>query len=125
MITIKSSGEFKNTTKYLKKIQKALKKGIFDKYGEKGVEALSAATPKDTGLTARSWGYTIIQANDIVRIAFTNSNTSYGVPVALVIQYGHATRNGGYIEGRDYINPAIQPVFDKMIKEVWGEITVL
>ena len=94
-----------------------------DKYGQAGVNALQAATPVDTGLTASSWYYEITNNDGVVRITFNNSNIQNGVPIAIILQYGHATRNGGWVEGRDYINPAIQPIFDKITETAWREVT--
>ena len=95
------------------------------RYGREGVAALSAATPKDSGLTAASWDYEITHNGKETTIAFTNSNVRNGVNIAIILQYGHGTRNGGYVAGRDYINPAIQPIFDKMANEAWREVTNL
>ena len=87
--------------------------------------ALSSATPVRTGLTANSWYYEIEHQNGSVSITFNNSNVNKGVPIAIILQYGHGTRNGGWVQGRDYINPAIQPVFDRIAKEAWEEVTKL
>lgn len=125
MIGFRQKGDFSKTTKYFKNLQRAIRSGVFDQYGKEGVEALSAATPVDTGLTARSWSYEIVREKDSISIVFKNSNIQNGVPIAIILQYGHATRNGGWVEGRDYINPAIQPIFDKLVKKVWGEVTRL
>ena len=125
MIGFRQKGDFSKTTRYLRRVQKALKNGTFDQYGREGVAALSAATPVDTGLTSRSWSYEIIQKINSIDIVFKNSNVQNGVPIAIILQYGHATRNGGWVEGRDYINPAIQPIFDKLVKKAWGEVTRL
>lgn len=125
MIGFRQKGDFSKTTKYLKNVQRALNRGAFDQYGKEGVSALSAATPVDTGLTAKSWSYEIIRKRDSIDIVFKNSNIQNGVPIAIILQYGHATRNGGWVEGRDYINPAIQPIFDKLVKKAWGEVTKL
>jgi hypothetical protein len=92
---------------------------------KKGVEALVSATPVDSGVTATSWSYDIVNKNGSIIINFNNSNINDGVPIAIIIQYGHATGNGGLVEGRDYINPAIQPIFDEMVKELWREVTKL
>ena len=99
-----------------------MKKGILDKYGQAGVAALASATPVDTGLTAASWGYKIERAATSSKIIFTNSNIQNGVPIAIILQYGHATGNGGWVEGRDYINPAIQPIFDAILEEACKEV---
>ena len=98
---------------------------LFDKYGKRGVAALSAATPYDTGLTANSWYYKIVKTDTSISLLFCNSNIQNGVPIAIILQYGHGTRNGGWVEGRDYINPAIQPIFDEITKEAWGEVIKL
>ena len=94
-----------------------------DSYGVKGVEALRNATPKDTGLTANSWSYKIEKSNNNITISFENSNINDGVPIAIILQYGHGTRNGGWVEGYDYINPAIRPIFDELAKAAWKEVT--
>lgn len=96
---------------------------MLQKYGREGVRALSSATPIDSGKTANSWDYEIKQYQGGARISWTNSNVVDGVPIAIILQYGHGTRNGGYVQGRDYINPAIQPIFDKLAKDVWEEVT--
>lgn len=122
MITIKQSGSFSNTEKFLKKLSKKVSDRTLKKYGEAGVAALSAATPVDTGLTASSWYYEIIRTKTGLTIEFHNSNVQRGVPIAIILQYGHATRNGGWVEGIDYINPALKPVFDKMASDLWKEV---
>lgn len=123
MISFTHKGNFENTTKYLKKMKNFQIKNILEIYGRKGVEALSKVTPVDTGLTANSWSYRIEQRNNVTRLVFLNSNINKGVPIAIVLQYGHGTRNGGWVEGRDYINPALQPIFDELIKQIGGEIS--
>lgn len=122
MITIKQSGSFNNTEKFLKKLSKKVSDKTLKKYGEAGVAALSAATPVDTGLTASSWYYEIVRTKTGLTIEFHNSNVQRGVPIAIILQYGHATRNGGWVEGIDYINPALKPVFDKMASDLWKEV---
>ena len=97
----------------------------FRKYGREGVAALASATPVDTGRTANSWHYKIEQKQGSVSISFYNTNIQNGVPIAVILQYGHATRNGGWVQGRDYINPAIQPIFDKIADAAWKEVTKL
>ena len=99
--------------------------GDLDKYGREGVAALSSATPVDTGLTADSWYYKVEHANGSASINFYNSNIQNGVPIAIILQYGHGTGNGGWVQGRDYINPAIQPIFDKIAENAWREVTKL
>lgn len=96
---------------------------MFEKYGKQGVAALASATPVDSGKTANSWSYKIENNRGSISISFFNSNIQNGVPIAIIIQYGHGTRNGGWVQGRDYINPAIQPIFDQMTKEIWREVT--
>lgn len=123
MITLKTTGSFKKTSSFLRKMTAQRLYDKLSRYGEEGVKALSQATPIDTGLTAASWSYKIDVTDGRVTIGWNNSNTNNGVPIALVIQYGHATGTGGWVEGRDYINPAIQPIFDDMVKDVWKEVT--
>lgn len=122
MIRIKQSGSFSNAEKFLKKLSKKVSDKTLKKYGEAGVAALSAATPVDTGLTASSWYYEIVRTKTGLTIEFHNSNVQRGVPIAIILQYGHATRNGGWVEGIDYINPALKPVFDKMASDLWKEV---
>lgn len=122
MITVRQKGDFKKLSSFLEKAKESIKLGELDKYGREGVSALSAATPKDTGLTSQSWYYVIERNSGSVSISFHNSNIQNGVPIAIILQYGHGTRNGGWVEGRDYINPAIQPIFDKIAKEAWKEV---
>lgn len=122
MITIRQRGDFKNLTSFLERSKEAFNLGILDKYGRQGVAALKASTPKDTGKTADSWYYRINRNNGMVLLSFHNSNVNKGVPIAIILQYGHATGNGGYVEGVDYINPALQPVFQKLADEAWKEV---
>ena len=125
MITFRHKGNFDKLTIYLEKAKKTARLGDLDKYGRKGVAALASATPVDTGLTASSWYYEIKRQNGVVALNFCNSNINNGVPIAIILQYGHGTRNGGWVEGRDYINPAIQPIFDKIADAAWKEVTKL
>lgn len=125
MIKFTTSGSFKNTIKLLNKmsdnhyLEQRLKR-----YGEEGVRLLSNATPIDTGVTASSWGYKSTIGDGFISITWTNRNTTpNGIPIVILIQYGHATGNGGYVQGRDFINPAIQPLFDKIADEIWKEVT--
>ena len=122
MINIRQKGDFKNLSSFLEKTKEKLNLGLLDKYGREGVAALQAATPKDTGKTSESWYYKIERKNGSVSLTFHNSNQNKGVPIAIILQYGHATRNGGYIEGVDYINPALRPIFDKIAEEAWKEV---
>lgn len=124
MITVRQKGSnFAKLTRHFEKMQKAVRLKDLDKYGREGVAALASATPVDTGLTANSWYYKIERKNGVVSIGFHNSNIQNGVPIAIILQYGHGTRNGGWVEGRDYINPAIQPIFDKIASSAWREVT--
>lgn len=121
MITVRQRGDFKNLTSFLERSKEVFNLGILDKYGRQGVAALQASTPKDTGKTAESWYYKINRNNGTVSLSFHNSNENKGVPIAIILQYGHATGNGGYVEGIDYINPALKPVFQKLADEAWKE----
>lgn len=103
-------------------MKEAAKIGVLDKYGREGVAALSSATPVESGKTASSWSYEIERQNGAVSIVFKNSNVNKGVPIAIILQLGHGTGTGGWVEGRDYINPAIQPIFDKLANEAWEEV---
>lgn len=123
LIRIKSKGNFEKTEKYLKKIQNGSYLNVLERYAQQGVDALASATPVDTGLTANSWSYEIHRSKASTIIYWTNSNLVDQIPVAILLQYGHATRNGGYVLGRDFINPAIRPIFDKMANEMWKEVT--
>ena len=123
MITFRQKGDFSKLTRYLERVNKAAKLSDLDKYGRAGVAALASATPVDTGKTASSWKYKIEQKNGSVSITFYNTNVNKGVLIAIILQYGHGTRNGGWVEGRDYINPAIQPIFDKIVENAWREVT--
>ena len=122
MIKVISKGNFKKTEEMLKRSGNWSSKIDLDKYGSKGVAALKEATPKDTGLTANSWSYKIIRSKNSVIISFENSNINDGVPIAIILQYGHGTRNGGWVEGYDYINPAVRPIFDELAKAAWKEV---
>lgn len=123
MISFRQKGDFSKTLRYFKKLQNFDRRIDFDKYGREGVAALASATPMDSGLTARSWYYEIIREKGSVRIEFCNSNIQNGVPIAIIIQYGHATGTGGWVEGRDYINPTIRPIFDKIVDSARREVT--
>ena len=123
MVSFKQKGDFKKLSSYLERIKETFDIGILDKYGKAGVAALASATPKDTGKTSESWSYNITRKDGRVTLSFTNSNIQNGVPIAVIIQYGHATRNGGWVEGRDYINPALRPIFEQIANEAWKEVT--
>ena len=123
MITFKQKGDFSKTLNYLGRIKQGVSTRALERYGEEGVAALAAATPVDSGVTANSWYYEIAKTNGSVIISFNNSNIQNGVPIAVILQYGHGTRNGGWVQGRDYINPAVRPVFDKIADNAWREVT--
>lgn len=123
MIRFIQKGDFKKLNNFLERIKDIANRSQLDKYGIQGVEALSNATPKKTGKTSESWYYKINRKNDSLSISFYNSNINKGVPIAIILQYGHGTKNGGWVQGRDYINPAIQPIFDKIAEEAWKEVT--
>lgn len=123
MITFRQKGDFSKASRYLERLKEAAKLGVLDKYGREGVAALTSATPTETGLTASSWTYEIERKGSSVSIVYKNSNINKGVPIAVILQYGHGTGTGGWVQGRDYINPAIQPVFDRIADEAWKEVT--
>ena len=122
-ITFRQKGDFSKASQYLERLKEAAKLGVLDKYGREGVAALASATPTETGLTASSWTYEIERKGNSVSIVYKNSNINKGVPIAVILQYGHGTGTGGWVQGRDYINPAIQPVFDRIADEAWKEVT--
>lgn len=122
MITFKQKGDFSKVTKYLKKVKRSINIEDLDKYGKEGVSALSSATPFETGNTSNSWYYKIENKKGLIKLSFCNSNIQNGVPIAIILQYGHGTRNGGWVEGRDYINPSIQPIFDKIADKAWKDV---
>lgn len=123
MINIKQKGNLTRLTRYLIKMENAVKTVNLEKYGQAGVKALKSATPQDTGNTANSWYYEIENTKGNSKIKFCNSNIQNGVSIAVILQYGHGTRNGGWVQGRDYINPAIQPIFDAIAQDAWKEVT--
>lgn len=123
MITFRQKGDFSKLTSYLEKAKKGINVSTLDKYGREGVAALASATPVKTGKTANSWYYKVESNNGSAKISFHNSNIQNGCPIAIVLQYGHGTGTGGWVEGRDYINPAIQPIFDKITETAWREVT--
>lgn len=118
-------GDFRKTEKLLKKSLGINYRDVLEKYAQQGVAALSSATPVNTGLAASSWGYEIIQNGSSISIIWTNSDIENGFPVAIMLQYGHATRGGGYVQGIDYINPALRPIFSKLAEAAWKEVTSL
>ena len=123
MISFRQRGDFSKLTRFLVNTKKAIRITDLERYGVEGVSALESATPVDTGLTSKSWYYKIERGKESVVISFHNSNVQNGVPIAVILQYGHGTRNGGWVEGRDYINPAIQPIFDEIANKAWKEVT--
>lgn len=123
MIRITQKGDLSKTIRFLNRAKEGEYLKVLNKYGREGVAALSSATPVDSGLTASSWKYEVKTGRGSATITFYNSNVNKGVPIAIILQYGHGTRNGGWVQGRDYINPAIQPVFDKIANEAWREVT--
>ncbi len=125
MISFRHKGDFSKSMRFLERAKNVVKLGDLDKYGRAGVAALASATPVDSGETANSWYYEIVRTKDSVTIEFHNSNIQNGVPIAIILQYGHGTGTGGWVEGRDYINPAIQPIFDKIANDAWREVTKL
>lgn len=123
MITIESQGEWKLTRNWFDRMTKLDLALIMNQFGKEGVSALSAVTPSRSGLTSKSWNYEVTRKGNNWKITWTNSNVNKGANIAVLIQYGHGTRNGGYVVGRDYINPAIRPVFDKIAQKAWKEVT--
>lgn len=123
MIKVRQKGDYKVITEYLIKAKKGIKLSDLDKYGKQGVAALSSNTPVDTGLTASSWYYKIERGNGLISISFYNSNVNNGILIAVILQTGHGTRNGGWIEGQDYINPALRPIFEKIADDAWKEVS--
>ena len=123
MISIDQKGDCAALTTYLNKLNKQNNIEILNKYGKEGVRLLSSATPVRSGKTAASWYYKIEQSKNTISLNFYNSNINKGVPIAIILQYGHGTRNGGWVQGRDYINPVVQPLFNKIAQEAWKEVT--
>lgn len=121
-VVFKSKGDFSKANSFLEKMKESVNLGILNKYGREGVKALASATPKDSGATADSWSYTIEHGKGYAKLIFNNDNIVDDVKVAVVLQYGHATKNGGWVEGIDYINPALKPLFEKIADESWKEV---
>ena len=122
MIGFTHRGNFNNTLNFLKKAEKPNYMSILSRYGEIGANALAAATPRNTGESAESWSYTVTKLAGGYRVSWNNSDMAGRVPVVILIQYGHATKNGGFVEGRDFINPALEPVFDQLAEAAWREV---
>ena len=125
MVVFTHKGNFNNTERFLKGVPKIKYRQILEKYAKQGVAALASATPVDSGITAESWDYELKVSPGFYSISWTNSNVVDGVPIAIILQYGHGTGTGGYVQGRDYINPAIQPIFDKISESLWREVSSL
>jgi len=125
MISFSHKGDFSKLTGFLERAKSVVHLSTLDRYGREGVAALASATPVESGETASSWSYEIQNGEGTASITFTNSNVNNGVPIAIILQYGHGTGTGGWVEGRDYINPAIQPIFDKIVEDAWREVTKL
>ena len=126
MISFRHKGNFSKTTTFLKRAKQLDILRVLERYGQAGVSALASATPVESGLTASSWYYEIKRGKSgNYTITLNNSNIQNGVPIAIILQYGHGTGTGGWVQGRDYINPAIQPVFDKLADDAWREVTKL
>ena len=123
MIRFRHKGDFSKSIRFLEKAKEVVHLGDLDQFGRAGVAALASATPVDSGDTATSWYYEITNKNNVVTISFHNSNIQNGVPIAIILQYGHGTGTGGGVQGRDYINPAIQPIFDQIANYAWKEVT--
>lgn len=122
VLKITSKGNFNKTINFLDKAKTALSRSSLDEYGQMGVEALAKATPRRTGATAASWYYEIEKSQDSITITWSNSHINQNVNVAVLIQMGHGTGTGGYVQGIDYINPALKPVFEKIANDVWKEV---
>lgn len=122
MISYSVKGDYDKTNKFFQRALEVIKSSNLDKYGKKGVDALRSATPRDTGKTAESWTYEIVHEDGRATIYWKNTNVVDYVNIAVILQYGHATKNGSWVEGRDYINPALRPVFDEIAEKAWSEL---
>lgn len=125
MIKFKHKGNFSKLTNYFEQLKETMNLGILNKYGERGVEALKSVTPVRTGLTRDSWYYKIEHNRDTVALRFLNSNIQNGQNIAIILDIGHGTRGGSWVEGRHYIEPAIQPIFDELAAESWNDVKKL
>lgn len=123
MIRVRHKGDFSKTKNFLKRAKQGVNRSMIEKLARDGLAALESATPIESGLTANSWYYKIVERKGSLSIEYCNSNIQNGVPIAIILQYGHGTRNGGWVQGRDYINPAIQPIFDRIATTAWREVT--
>lgn len=122
-VNFEASGGFTKTERFLNRMKRREYLNVLDEFGRDGVQALRNATPVDSGATAEAWDYEIKRTRNYTEIVWTNSNINDGVPIAVILQYGHGTGTGGYVQGRDYINPAIRPVFDKIVEKAWKVVT--
>lgn len=122
VISFSQHGDFKKSLTFMTRVRSRNVRGILEKYGQRGVEALAIATPKETGKTAASWSYEIKMDDNGATLCWKNANIVDGVPIAVILQYGHGTRNGGYVQGTDYINPVMKPLFDEIAAELWREV---
>lgn len=125
MITYRHKGNFPKINRHLERLKEVARLDVLDKYGQECVAALASATPVESGKTANSWYYTVERTRGSIALIFNNSNIQNGVPIAIILQYGHGTGTGGWVQGRDYINPAVQPIFDRIKDELWREVTKL
>lgn len=123
MINFTQKGDFSKTEQYLRRLQALELNAVLNKYGTMGQNVLSNATPVDEGETAASWYYTIVSRPGYYSIRWHNRHENDGIPIAVILQYGHGTGTGGYVEGRDYINPAVRPIFEEMAAQAWKEVT--
>ena len=123
MVSVRSKGDFKKTRRFLKNAKNLNPRQILEKYGQQGLEVLQEVTPKDTGRTARSWYYEITNESDCYYLSFYNSNIQNGIRIAVILDLGHGTNNGGYVQGKNYIKPAIRPIFDQIAAAAWKEVT--
>lgn len=122
-VNFEVSGSFTKTERFLNRMKRREYLNVLDEFGRDGVQALRNATPVDSGATAEAWDYEIKRTRNYTEIVWTNSNINDGVPIAVILQYGHGTGTGGYVQGRDYINPAIRPIFDKIAEKAWKVVT--
>lgn len=122
-VNFEVSGGFTKTERFLNRMKRREYLNVLDEFGRDGVRALRNATPVDSGATAEAWDYEIKRTRNFTEIVWTNSNINDGVPIAVILQYGHGTGTGGYVQGRDYINPAIRPIFDKIAEKAWKVVT--
>lgn len=123
MLRLVSKGSFRNLNRFLKTMRNRDIYNHLEVYAKEGVSALASATPVDSGVTASDWDYEIDDSRGMYSIHWTNSNINKGVNIAIILQYGHGTGTGGYVQGRDYINPAIRPIFDQISEKVWKAVT--